>query len=126
MLVSLNSFYCDHSLDCSKVKNGKFYYHAKMDGRKVFIERIDSLQIETDTKNNMVLKSKVIWQSGCKFQIFVNALSDSKLSQEDSIRASKPALVEITEVYSDYYTCLVKFSTSKRDYELKDTMYFQK
>jgi len=126
ILVSFISFNSSHFIDCSKVKNGKFYYFAKLDGRKVFIERIDSLQIETDAKTNKVLRSKIIWQNECKFQLFVNALSGFKLSKEDSIKASKPTLIEITGVYSDFYTCIVKFSTLKRDYELKDTMYFQK
>ncbi len=126
ILISFSSFNCTPSLDCSKVKNGRFFYFSKIDRRKVFIERIDSLQIEIDSKSNEVLRNKIVWQSDCKMQMFVNAFSQTKLSKEDSLYSTKPATIEIVDVRSNFYICIAKFSTSKREYELRDTMYFQK
>ena len=126
ILISLVSFNCSQSMDCSKVKNGKFFYYSKIDRRKISIERVDSLQIESDLKNNMILRSKIIWQTDCKFQMFVNAFSEPKLTKEDSLTATKAATIEIVGVTAQFYICILKFSSSKKDYELRDTMYFQK
>jgi len=123
---SLILFSCIHRMDCSKVKNGKFYYYAKVDGRKIQIERKDSLQIEIDPNSNQILKSKIIWQDDCKFQMFVNAFSDTKLTKEDSLRASTAVPIEIVDIAPTYYVCIAKFSTSKKNYELRDTIYIQK
>jgi len=126
ILVSYSSFNCTQPIDCLKVKNGKFFYFSKLDRRKVTIERIDSLQIEIDPKSAEPLRSKIVWLNDCKMQMFVNAFSQTKLSQEDSLYATKPATIEIIDVRSDFYICLAKFSTSKREYEFRDTMFFQK
>ena len=126
ILVSFISFSCSHPLDCSKVKNGKFFYYSKIDRRKVFIDRIDSLQLETDSKKNEVIRSKIVWLNDCKFQMFINAFSETKLSIEDSLYALKPATIDIVDITSDFYICIAKFSTSKQYLEFRDTMYFQK
>jgi hypothetical protein len=124
--MGLFSINCKQINDCSKAKNGKFFYYSKFDRHKVFIERKDSLQTETDAQNNRVLKSKVIWEGDCKFLMFVNAFSETKLTQSDSLLSIKAIPIEIIKVTNDYYICTVKFSTAKKSYELTDTMYFQK
>ncbi|MBL7702073.1 MAG: hypothetical protein JNM14_07470 [Ferruginibacter sp.] len=126
LIVGFISLNCNQPQKCKKVKNGKFYYYAKMDGRKILIERIDSLQIETDAKRTEVLKSKIVWENDCKYKIFVNAFSDNKLTQEDSLLATKAGIIEIIDIKPDFYICTAKFSTSKKNYEFRDTMYYQK
>lgn len=126
ILCSVISWKCEQPIDCSKVKIGNFFYYAKLDGRKISIERKDSLQIEIDPKKNSILRSKMVWIDNCKFKMYVNAYSESKLDREDSILSTKAALIEILNITSDFYTCNVNFTTSKREYNLKDTIYFQK
>lgn len=122
----LASFACRQPIDCSKVRNGKYYYYSKADRTKVFIERLDSLQTEMDSERTQVIKSKIIWQNDCKFKLFVNALSDTKLSKQDSIYSTMPGTIEILDIRPDYYICSVEFSTMTRQFIYKDTMYFQK
>jgi hypothetical protein len=117
---------CSQSVDCSKVKNGKFSYISKSDRRKVFIERYDSIQVEYDYIKKDTLKSRIVWQDDCKFQMFINAFSEAKPNSQDSFYATHPVIVEIVQVTHQYYICKVNFSTGKRDIELRDTMYIQK
>jgi hypothetical protein len=126
IIFILASFACSQPVDCSKVRNGKYYYFSKIDRRKVYIVRIDSLQIEIDPKGNQTLRSKIIWQNNCKFQLFVNALSETKLSKQDSIYATMPGTIEILDINSDFYICSVEFATLTKQYKYKDTMYIQK
>lgn len=126
LLLSLPSWNCEQPIDCSKVKNGKFFYYAKLDGRKISIERKDSLQIEVDPTKNSILRSKIVWVDKCRFKMYVNAYSESKLEREDSILATKVVTIEILNVTPDFYTCNVNFYTSKKEYNLKDTIYIQK
>src|SRR5438105_1243507 len=93
-LVCLASFNCSHPVDCSAVKNGKFFYYAKTDGRKVLIERKDSVQIETDQSSGKVEKSKIIWENDCTFKMYI-----------DPPLGPKPPLIEIISVNKDFYTC---------------------
>ena len=124
--ISLFLFNCRQPMSCDKIKNGKFFYYSKLNRSKILIERIDSLQIETDVKNNSILRSKIGWQNDCKFQIFVNALSNTKFTKQDSLLATNASTIEITHVTPYFYICIAKFSTSKKNYEFIDTMYMQK
>ncbi len=57
--------------------------------------------------------------------MYINALSNSKLEQIDSLIATTPASVEIVSVSSAYYVCQWKMKISTKEIEGKDTIYFK-
>lgn len=125
-LTLLISLACKDMIDCSKIKNGEFYYYTKGTRDKVNIHRTDSIQIETDGKTDSLLsKSKVVWNDVCKFDMYLNAFSDTKLIGDDSIIAATPAHVAIIEINDSFYVCLVKLSLFDKNINLKDTMFFK-
>lgn len=124
-LFPILSFNLTTPLECSKVKNGTFYYYSKISRDKVEIERFDSVQLETNTKNGHVLKNKIIWKGDCNYDMYINALSNSKLEQMDSLIATTPASVEIVSVGSAYYVCQWKIKISTKEIEGTDTIYFK-
>ena len=123
--VVILSFAFKDSSDCAKIKNGRFYYYLKRSRERVDIERFDSLQVETNTKNGNILKNKIVWKEDCKFEMYVNAFSDSKLTGLDSLLAATPSTVEITDLYPQYYVCKYKVTILNRNIEGTDTMYFR-
>jgi len=112
--------------DCSKIKNGKFYYYSKKSRDKVDIERFDSLQLETNIKTGLILKSKIFWKNDCRYDMYINALSNAKLDKLDSLIASIPASVEIINVQDSFYVCKTKMKIINKDIESTDTIYFKK
>ena len=89
-LFPILSFNLTTPPECTKVKNGTFYYYSKISRDKVDIERFDSIQLETNTKNGQVLKNKIIWKRDCNYDMYINALSNSKLEKTDSLIATTP------------------------------------
>lgn len=112
--------------DCYKIKNGKFYYYSKNSRDKIDIERFDSLQLETNIKTGLILKSKIIWKNDCKYDMYINALSNSKLDKLDSLLATIPASVEIINVQDSFYICTTKMKIINKDIESTDTIYLKK
>ena len=119
---------CNSMDDCSKVRNGSFYYYSKANDAKVFIERRDTIQIETNSKLDKVLKSKIVWKDNCSFDLFVNSLCETKLETLDSILAVNPARVEILSITANYYICKSKIDIDAYKFHVEtiDTMYFEK
>ncbi len=124
-LFPILSFNLTTPPECTKVKNGTFYYYSKISRDKVDIERFDSIQLETNTKNGQVLKNKIIWKRDCNYDMYINALSNSKLEKTDSLIATTPAFVEIVYVGSAYYICQWKMKILTKEIEGKDTIYFK-
>jgi hypothetical protein len=115
-----------YTTDCKKVKNGKFYYYSKMTREKVNIDRIDSLQMETvEDTGSSPLKCKIIWKSECSYDMYLNALSDSKLTGIDSMIATIPAHVEIIFIGDEYYVCIAKMEINENMVEYRDTMFYR-
>ena len=124
-LFFITSFSLKNTNECDKVKNGKFYYYSKISRDKVDIERFDSIQLETNTNNGHLLRNKIIWKGDCKYDMFINALSNSKLKTTDSLIASTPATVEIKKIGTTYYICEWEMKILTKELVGTDTIYFQ-
>lgn len=126
-LILLNISFKD-TPDCTKLKNGKFYYYNKLSKLKpkVIIERFDSLQIETNTENGRVLRNKIVWRNSCSFDMYINSLSKTKLNTSDSLFSTVPATVNIIYVTNDFYIYSAKMNILNKTIELSDTIYIMK
>lgn len=121
------SFTNKSSINCEKLKNGKFYYYAKKTRERINILRVDSLQLETGIKKggDSPIKNKIVWKGNCKYDMFLNALSETKLTETDSIIARTPAHVQIIYIGKIYYVCTVELSVFNKNINLRDTIYFR-
>ena len=122
----LTSFYCIASIDCSKIRNGKFYYYTKKGHRLVNVERKDSLQTETDVQSGDLFKDKVVWTTDCHFQLFVGAFNEVKHTLIDTLLASTPLEVDILTITKDFYVCKGTVEILNKKIQLRDTLYFNK
>ncbi len=111
--------------ECSKIKDGHFYYYAKEGSELVKVSRMDSIQVEL-RPNGEELRNRVIWKSDCSFDLFINAYSKIKLSYKDSILATIPVNIEIKSVEKEYYTCLCTMNIFGDTIEILDTLYFDR
>ena len=120
------SFVNKSSPACEKLKNGKFYYYTKKTRERINILRIDTLQLETGLKKgDSPIKNKIVWKGDCMYDIFLNALSETRLTETDSIIARTPAHVQIFYIGKTYYICSVKLNVFNKNIDLKDTIYFR-
>ena len=111
--------------DCSKLKNGKFFYYLKPTNSKIYVERIDSLQIETNSIHKVLSRSKIVWKKSCSYIMYVNALSKTKLNASDSLLSTMPVTVDIIDVNREFYIFSGKITISKKPYEFRDTIYIR-
>ena len=127
ILAILLSLACKNLTDCEKIRNGAFYYYAKRTREKINIHRTDSMQIETDDKTgSLISRSKVVWKADCKYDMFLNAFSNVKLTGDDSIIAVTPAHVDVIAIRDSFYICTVKLNVFDKEIQLRDTMYFSR
>jgi len=70
-------------------------------------------------------RCKVIWKGDCEFDMYLNALSETRLTGTDSIIASTPAHVQIIYVGKTFYICTVKLNVFDKELNLRDTVYFR-
>jgi len=122
----LLSFTYDEKPNCAKLKNGKYYYYTKKTREKTLVERTDSLQIETNEFGKDVMKNKIVWKGNCKYDMYLNALSDSTLDETDSIIAATPSHVEIIYIGETFYICTAKMNIFNKNLNFTDTIYFRK
>lgn len=121
------SFCFDTKGDCSLIRNGKFYYFAKKSRERIEVYRQDSLQLETGSpKDGIRLKNRIVWKGDCEFDMFINALSDSPLTGDDSIIARTPVNVKIIHIEPTFYVCVAKLRIFDKNLELRDTLFFTK
>ena len=110
---------------CEQIKNGKFYYFSKETRERVNVVRLDSVQVEkTEKPGDKPLKNKISWKADCEFDLYVNALSDEKLTGIDSLIAATPAHVRIIYVGTSYYVCTGHMKIFGKEINLRDTLYY--
>lgn len=63
LVISFSS--CAPERDCADLKIGKFRY-TKPD-LPILIIRSESMQIETNTENNVIIKTAIAWTSECSY-----------------------------------------------------------
>ena len=128
IVSSIFHFACSSTpkFNCQKLIHGKFYYFTKKTREKILVERTGNTQIETDTTNSWIMKSKVDWTDNCKYDMYMNSLSDSTLDTFDSLVAATPSHVEITFVGDTFYVCLAEIEILNEVHSVIDTLYFSK
>ena len=112
--------------NCDKIKNGRFYYISKQLNDTIDIVRSDSIQLEMNNQRIYISKSKIIWQSDCSYIMYINSLTDTKLSKFDSMIAKMPVNVKILSVDKTYYVAYTSLTIMNDKIESKDTIYFRK
>ena len=125
IVLVLFSFHNVTTIDCKKIKNGKFYYYSKKSRERINVLRKDSLQLEIGTKDSAPIKSRIIWKSDCEYDMYLNALSDTKLTEFDSLMASTPAHIQVIYIGKKFYVCTVSLTIPEKEIKLRDTIYFR-
>jgi len=117
---------CAQKLNCSKLKNGKFYYYSFYARNIINIDRQDTLQIETESATGTILRSKIIWESDCDYKLYIGAMDPVQSSYKDSLISTIPFDCRVVFLSSDFYVCKVSAKTPYFDFNKRDTIYFQK
>jgi hypothetical protein len=117
---------CKNSSECLRFKNGTFYTISPVTKNKIIIERNDSLQIETDVKSNIELKSKIVWKDACEYEIL--AMSDNKtnINGIDSFFSITPIRVKIIDTGKDFYVFKARVDSINKYLEYSDTIHILK
>ena len=102
-----------------KLKTGKFYYYTKKSRERINVLRKDSLQLEIGAKDTITIKSRIIWKSDCDYDMYLNPLSGTKLTEFDSLIASTPAHVRIIYIGRVFYVCTVIFNFPDKEIQLQ-------
>jgi len=117
---------CKQSNNCSKIKNGRFFYFAKTDNRKIIVDRTDSVQIETDPKTGESFESKIKWISECNYQLFMNLKPKITSDSPDKQITQAIINIEIISVKSEFYVCKGISIVNEKKFEVVDTLFFLK
>ena len=103
------SFIVNPSSDCSRYKIGKFYVYNKVSKQKVYIERKDSLQIETNAETNDIIIMKVSWRNECEYELLFNYATPKEVSKSKRTQTvvetsvDIPLRIKILSGTDDYY-----------------------
>jgi len=111
--------------DCSKVKNGTFYFYPTHTHINFIIVRSDSIQREFSENLGDTSYWKIKWQDDCLFSMkFIR--KGGKMSKSDSIFFnSHTALSRIISVTKDYYTCMGGLDEIPATNTAVDTLWFK-
>ncbi len=113
--------------NCEVFKQGKFYFRGQLSKAEYFVERTDSMQIETDSSNRIIFRKKIKWLNDCEYELkFISGQSMDTLPDgsvhiveaENNIQR-----VKIISPAADHYI----FEISGKDEKpYRDTMWLQK
>jgi len=117
LLLVLTFFTCSTQLknkkDCSHFRTGTFKYNKK--GYESYnIVRNDSIQIETNSNNNIKIITSVEWISNCEYILTYKDIIN--FPYKDSLLGKK-IYVEILQTKNDTYKCHVTSSTVDEEIE---------
>ena len=94
--------------DCEKYKTGKFYIYNKANRQRINIERIDSLQIETNENGDMTVL-KVNWTGPCQYELLFNYMTPKEVSKTKDVQrvfdsnSDSPFQIKILGGTESYY-----------------------
>ena len=71
--------------DCGKYKTGKFFIYNKANRQRINIERMDSLQIETNESGDITVL-KVNWTGACQYELFFNYMTPKEVSKSKDVQ----------------------------------------
>ncbi len=108
--------------ECKKFKNGKFILRAELNNTDYLLNRNDSIQIETNVKDEKVTKWKVVWTNQCTYELWYLAMPP--LSKQDSFFTTHPFVNKILEATKDYYVFESRMDAN--GYRMVDTIFVMK
>ncbi len=120
--LTITSFCCKSSSDCSRFKNGKFFTYSPVTKDSIIIERNDSIQIETNTKTGYKNKSKIVWRNPCEYEIRQVSNNKSSLDKIDSFFNVTPIRVIIIGSKKDYYIFSAIIDSTNKHLSYTDTL----
>ena len=85
--------------DCSDFKTGKFKLTDTAANKSFSIERIDSIQTETDLQSGAISKYKISWPSDCEYKLTIVEGSDELMS----LYKGKVLDIKITSTFANGY-----------------------
>lgn len=96
LLLVIGSFGYSQTLDCSKIKNGKFYHSEYPERTSI---RKDNIQ---EGYNNGVLEVvwNVVWINECQYEIIC-----AKKTPNSMFAIGDKIVVEVTSIDNECYTC---------------------
>ncbi len=126
--IVLSSYEHKNGQNCAMYKLGRFFIYNKTEGKKIYIERKDSLQIETDDKGDITIL-KLKWINECEYELSFNYTTPKEVSKKDvkqtvfELSAASPLHIKILSGTDSYYV----FEASKEGFRpLKDTVWIIK
>jgi hypothetical protein len=110
--------------DCSAFKNGSFTHRSDLDGTVFFLTRIDSVQIEVNTRTGHEVKSKITWNKDCEYEVLF--ISQSQVGYDSSLEfmRNRPMKTKILNTGSDYYVFESRIDSF--DFRYTDTLVVKK
>ena len=92
-----------NQLDCKRFKRGVFLLKSPVDKTAWKIERLDSIQIETDLTTGIKSVRILRWLNDCEYEL---TIPDSKEKQGDNldVKFRKPPIItQIVKTAKNYY-----------------------
>src|SRR5690349_13538180 len=88
--------------DCEQFHLGDFIQYDHEENLTIKYNRTDTLQTETNLKENNVYLSRVVWLNSCEYDLY-KISSDKRYPSVDSIRGNRPLHVSIIKTTNNYY-----------------------
>lgn len=102
ILLFTSTLFCQNK-SCLQFKTGEFIY-SNSEYADWIIKRTDSIQIETNTKTGIEVRSSINWISDCSYTLTCNSVNSSNLKNI----IGKVFKVSITETFTGRYKCISK------------------
>ena len=115
-----------NSINCNQFRNGKFELKGKKTGIKYWIERHDSVQLETDQETGKAIQMNIKWIDDCTYELSRLAeISDTIYpGGVKRIKEYLPVKATIIIVKKNYY--VFEARNDKYDFSYRDTIWVLK
>ena len=114
------SWSCTGKKDCSKLRDGEFYYKGDSSFAGSIIKRNDSVQIVIDKKTGKRLEEKITWVDSCTYVLCPLPGTEYDSSSSDLF----PITVTVLGITKKYYTVNI---TSRHDStDFNDTVWISR
>ncbi len=100
---------CSQQQDCSKFRTGTFKY-TDTDLNHIKIIRNDSVQVEYNSKDDLIITTSIEWSSNCSYILTYKNVSNYPYEEEI---LGKKIYIKILETDGDSYLSQVSSSTTE-------------
>jgi len=127
LLVIICSVYAgcqERKVNCTAIKNGRFYFYPSRSDRSYMILRKDSLQTEIDVKTGGTSFWRVRWIDSCTYTtrfLYASSPEVTNLFSNNHI-----VIVQILRARKDYYVFTGRLDSISSPNSLTDTIWLHK